>query len=300
MPKKRIVDITHVKSAGGGTIFQLYMQNVSLTGEDFLLGPAGAYETNAKCIEISSEVARCAWYLRNQHLVASHDVISLNSTLCICATRFTSAIFFHNVLLLKNQYKLIYQRLSYFLSRKHKVYAQTEAARRVINTISKNKCLLLPFYPIISPPLEIQKVSKRIFHISSQNDHKQNHFVETLLDNSTISNDYEIYSTVEFPEYPAVNHIKNLPHKELISLMASGEILLNTSRSESLCLPLVEAAQLGLTIVSFDSAYVREVVDNIYTFTTEEELLATFLNAFKCKRPRISIANKLTDLKSKL
>ena len=109
---------------------------------------------------------------------------------------------------------------------------------------------------------------------------------------------YQIYSTNEYGNNSVVVSISNIENGDLLELLEKGGVLLNTSKTESLCLPLVEAAQRGLTILTYDAPYVWEVVDNVYSFRTVDELREMINKESLNKEASLVLENNLNQLDS--
>lgn len=295
MGKKRIVDATHISSDGGHVMLDLYLNNVEMSKNDILLMSYDREYIGLKTIIIKSEIERILWYLANRNLKKDYYVINLNSTLCVGAYKFYNKVYFHNVLLFNKWSKRTYQCLAYKVCKERKIYAQTLSSSKVVSSVQKDPVTLLPFYKNISRVKNDSHIHKRIVHISSDLPHKQNHFIENIVSQKQIRDKYEIYSTVDRLKAFGVKIIPKMDNEDMLSFINSSEILINTSAQESFCLPLVEAAILSKKIVSFNAAYVNEVVDNIYLFNTQEELIEILENDIN-KSATIKVKNNLKNL----
>lgn len=295
MGKKRIIDATHISSDGGHVILDLYLSNVQISKNDILLLSYDREYIELKTIIIKSEIERILWYLANRNLKKDYYVINLNSSLCLGAYMFHNKVYFHNVLLFNKWTKRNYQRLAYKVCKERNIYAQTLSSSNVVCSVQKDSVSLLPFYKNISQAINKSHIHKRIVHISSDLPHKQNHFIEKIVAQRQIREEYEIYSTVDRLKVFGIKIIPKMNNEDMLSFINSSEILINTSAQESFCLPLVEAAMLSKKIVSFNAAYVNEVVDNVYLFNTQEELIEILKNDVN-KKARIKIKNNLNNL----
>lgn len=293
----RIIDATHVVSEGGKVILKTVLDTLDLSEKDFLLySGIDEIRTNARVILVQSEIQRIVWYISNGFRHKSHRVINLNSSICIGALGFINVVYFHNVLFFERRLVKTYQKLTLSLCSNYQYFTQTKYSQHILWTSIGVKSKLLPFYRGIDAHSDRRKNNiKRIFHISSKSPHKQNHFLEELIEDFK-EEGYSIYSTIDYTAKSGVISLKDIPNDELLKNFDEGGILLNTSGIESLCLPLIECAQRGLTIITYDAPYVREVVDNVYFFKNLAQLKDIVRGGITEKPSRLVVANEIEKL----
>jgi glycosyltransferase involved in cell wall biosynthesis len=84
-----------------------------------------------------------------------------------------------------------------------------------------------------------------------------------------------------------VDFLGATPHADAMALMKGAKCLLQTSRIESLCLPLLEAAVLGVPVISTDIPVAREIAGNavVYYPIGHTETLRTLLDGILANPP---------------
>lgn len=91
----------------------------------------------------------------------------------------------------------------------------------------------------------------------------------------------------------------NIPHQQVLSMMKSGDGLLFPSVIETLGLPLLEAASLGIPVVANDMDFAREVLDDYegVSFVPVHDYEAWAAHLIRCceKRGRYSLYTHLSD-----
>lgn len=295
----RIIDATHVSSGGGQVILELLLKELDLSKHDILLCSKNFREKGrVNMVTIESELSRIFWYIAHLGLRNTHRVVNINSSICLGAIGFSNIVYFHNVLFFDRTAVKIYQKLVLSLSRQYEYLVQTNYAQKILKNSIGIESKKFPFYREYSRRKTVDNLNKlRIFHISSDATHKQNFMFEEVVD-LLDRKGYQIYSTNEYGNNSVVVSISNIENGDLLELLEKGGVLLNTSKTESLCLPLVEAAQRGLTILTYDAPYVWEVVDNVYSFRTVDELREMINKESLNKEASLVLENNLNQLDS--
>lgn len=297
----RIIDATHVSSGGGQIILELLLKELDLSKNDILLCSKNiSQNSHAKMVTIESEISRIFWYVSHLGIRNTHRVININSSISIGAIHFSNIVYFHNVTFFDRNAVKIYQKLVLLLCIKYEYLVQTNYAQIILKNSIGIESKKLPFYREYTRREGVHIQNKyRVFHISSEATHKQNFMFDEVVD-LLDKKGYQLYSTNEYGNDSVVVSISNIENRDLLDLLEKGGILLNTSRTESLCLPLIEAAQRGLTILTYDAPYVWEVVDNVYSFKTVDELREMINKESLNKEASLVIENNLNQLNSLL
>lgn len=297
----RIIDATHVSSGGGQIILELLLKELDLSKNDILLCSKNiSQNSHAKTVTIESEISRIFWYVSHLGIRNTHRVININSSISIGAIHFSNIVYFHNVTFFDRNAVKIYQKLVLLLCIKYEYLVQTNYAQIILKNSIGIESKKLPFYREYTRREGVHIQNKyRVFHISSEATHKQNFMFDEVVD-LLDKKGYQLYSTNEYGNDSVVVSISNIENRDLLDLLEKGGILLNTSRTESLCLPLIEAAQRGLTILTYDAPYVWEVVDNVYSFKTVDELREMINKESLNKEASLVIENNLNQLNSLL
>lgn len=297
----RIIDATHVSSGGGQIILELLLKELDLSKNDILLCSKNiSQNSHAKTVTIESEISRIFWYVSHLGIRNTHRVININSSISIGAIHFSNIVYFHNVTFFDRNAVKIYQKLVLLLCIKYEYLVQTNYAQIILKNSIGIESKKLPFYREYTRREGVHIENKyRVFHISSEATHKQNFMFDEVVD-LLDKKGYQLYSTNEYGNDSVVVSISNIENRDLLDLLEKGGILLNTSRTESLCLPLIEAAQRGLTILTYDAPYVWEVVDNVYSFKTVDELREMINKESLNKEASLVIENNLNQLNSLL
>jgi len=139
--------------------------------------------------------------------------------------------------------------------------------------------------------LEINKSKKSLkklvlFYPALNYKHKNHDFLFEIA-KSKISEDFEIYITLEekeFEKYESLMFVKNLgviSHNEVLEFYKKTDILLNLSNLESFCLPLVEAIYLNIPVLTIERTYTKWMCEDFAYYFTDKQSFASSLNEIK-------------------
>jgi len=288
MGRQLVIDIYHVKSNGGKVINDIVLD--ILRDCDFVIVGKRKFSSSIIC-ELYRVFELLYLYIRFGECL----VLSLNSSVSIGSILHDNLVYFHNVLFHSDRSNFLYQRLVMKFVRKLDFIVQTNVTQKVLKEFTGYSAEVIPLFEVL--PTKVQSKSKIIYHISSPSDHKQNHFLGEIIKLGLLK-DYILYSTEDFSHeinrLNGFNRVVNYSREELFTVLGKGGILINTSSKESFCLPLVEAASLGLRIISFDASYARCLLNGAAYFTNLKDLKIIFdkIDTLGCSELKIKSEGK--------
>ncbi|VTS24291.1 Glycosyl transferases group 1 [Streptococcus porcinus] len=148
---------------------------------------------------------------------------------------------------------------------------QSEWLKQAISTISKNTKVIAPTIKDI-PKLNNQEISNQVcfFYPTSDYPYKNNELIEKAVE--IVEQNFESFSVKITLEHKLkserIESLGMISRTEVMSLMSQG-VLLFPSYIESFGLPLLEARELNRIILSTDTLFAREVLQdypNVYYF----------------------------------
>lgn len=213
--------------------------------------------------------------------------------------------------------KYIYHKwLKHFMQKVDIVACQTSGmAKQIINTYNVYP-LILPFF---KKSKEIKNANKKydFFYPGSVAIHKNNIVLLDAIEIASNRNSFTIALTIEKQNTILQNRIKHINekagyevihnfgmicHDKVIEIMSLSHALLFPSLKESFGLPLIEALQQNITIISSDLPFTYEVVENPITFNPHDPSdIAAHMIRFLNKEyidinQRLLVSNKINDL----
>ena len=225
--------------------------------------------------------------------------------------------------LLKNKlFKLLFQKffLKICISNSSNVFVQTRFVANKFEKVFRFKPTVLPFfsdlsfkkeviakhYDFIYPALSTtNKNHIFLFHSLKELDiliNKKIKIVLTITDNLLKNLLTEInykFCNIEIINFGEVSHSK------ILELMMKSKVLVFTSKFESFGLPLIEAFQLGLPIISPSTAYANEIILTKYSFEPDNhfhltEILHQTIEDKELCKSQLKIKNNLSTIIEKI
>ena len=225
--------------------------------------------------------------------------------------------------MLKNKlFKLLFQKiyLKIFISNSSNVFVQTRLVADKFEKVFRFKPSVLPFFSVLSSNKDLiakcydfiypalsttNKNHIFLFHSLKQLDtvtNKKINIVLTITDEllrNLLSEINYKFCNIEIINFGEVSQ------SQIYKLMMKSKVLVFTSKFESFGLPLIEAFQLGLPIISPNIAYANEIILTKYSFDPDNHfhltqiLQQTIENKELCKS-QLKIKNNLSTIIEKI
>lgn len=212
---------------------------------------------------------------------------------------------------------IYYLWIRLFINKVAVIGCQTSEMQRLLKLNFKRPAFLLPFYEQIELDAVPCKKEFDFFYPGSSDNHKNNVRLLKALAKALEHVKFRIALTIDnrnpqllkvideinssYADRPIVN-FGVLSHDEVLNVYSKSKALLFPSLRESLGLPLIEAAQLGLKVLVADLPYAHDVLINPVTFDPEDVdsifavIIAFVQGAYDNVVQSIKISNKLREL----
>ena len=225
--------------------------------------------------------------------------------------------------LLKNKLlKLLLQKiyLQIFISNTSNVFVQTKLVADKFEKVFGFKPSVLPFFSVLSSNKEVLEKRYDFIYPALSTPNKNHIFLfhslkelDTVIDKKinivlTITDDLlrNLFTEINctFNNIEIVN-FGEVSQSKIYKLMMQSKVLVFTSKFESFGLPLIEAFQLGLPIISPRIAYADEIILTKYSFEPDnhfhltEILLQTIKDEELCKS-QLRIKNNISTIIEKI
>lgn len=219
-------------------------------------------------------------------------------------------------------FKLLLQKiyLQIFISNSSNVFVQTRLVADKFEKVFGFKPSVLPFfsnissnnavlakrydfiYPALSTPnknhIFLFKSLKELDVVTSKKIKVVLTITDDLLRNLTTEINYK-FNNIEIINFGEVSQSK------IFELMMQSKVLVFTSKFESFGLPLIEAFQLGLPIISPKIAYADEIISTKYSFEADKhfhltEMLQQTIESEELCKSQLKIKNNIHTIMEKI
>lgn len=241
-----------------------------------------------------------------------------------------SVLYAHNILFFKTpsidkdqSFLFTFKKYIYYAWIKHfsrnvsVIACQTEDVKDSLSKYLNVSAGLFPFYKTLKP----EKTNKEydFCYVSSASPHKNHSKLFQAVD--SLSDQYSFKLAVTIAKTPAnkeliaqidaINKRHNrkiilnqgsITEKEVVLLYCKSRALIFPSLQETIALPLIEAIQCGLTVLSSDRPYSYQVLDNPITFdplnveSIKQTMEDNLAGKHKGINQNIKVENKLSEL----
>lgn len=328
-----LVDTLYLNSAGGKTLLNIFLKKLKQNHIKFILfvdKRNNFFEGKSNDYIIHTKASLC-----NRKKIYEKYYPKVNIIICLSNIpppfhiNIPVHIYFHNDLLIDtsgsslnvNQISLLLLKRLYIKllnRRSYKWHVQTLLIKKKLNksiNIPFDNINVTPFFQKLKPR-QLKSISASSFiYVAAYSPHK-NHknlikgFIQaahstkkTLKLSFTLDSEttQTVLSNFQVPDNLIIKALGILSKDILIENYCKNKFLIYPSLKESLGLPLIEAAQLGLKVIAADLPYTHEVIEPSLTFDPLSassicDVILNALNLNEIKSTKIKIESKIETL----